>query len=773
MPVYESIDALCGWLLRNRSGELVTAYANTLTALTNDRDPDVRAALLRNPSVPSVALTRFEADPFTAVRSAVGANPSTPGHVLARLGREQVRAVREAVATNAAAPPSSLDALAKDADPAVRSLCAANPSLDPQLLAHLAKDPVKRVRAAVAKNSRTPRDVLMVLAQTERELVVLEALATNTACSAEILLDLASSRSYAGESLPVRREIAANPSAPAQLIKSWSQRRDYSIRASLAKNPTCPTEVLTLLARDGDYAVRAAAALNPGTPPAVLQELATDSEQFVREQVARNPKSPRDVLDFLSLQNDVAIDAALITNPRINPELAVDLGLKVAEASWDTPSRVDVARSNLELRRVREVMALDSDPWVRATVAANAATPSDLVEMLAQDENNDVRSAAASNQKAVSDWLATYGETSIRRQTPEHRVALQVNEDDSRRSEIRIRMEGSDPLMWLSPSGRWLCIRTITGGAGRLTLVDAHALKAVATFELSDSYYDEYPIDVKWSPNEGLMSVVECNWEGIATEDDVPVLVVSMSTTSVAMSMSVPLADSMHYGISTALGSRFDRTGDRLAIDFATPSLGDRSDSPFGLAVLDINRQQVVHRFEWAPPGTQAVFNSDMTRYYLVVDPSYMTGLNSPDCQLWITYVDDSTYTPIDLDIESVGGQIWLSSDEKVLFVPDSDSEYVIEIDLNHQEVKGRHLRSEVELPVREQWSSATREPGHECVTSRNGQWLYEYDDVAGALTVRSVLAPSTQADASVSPNASGIQGGEKRIALEMPRGRE
>lgn len=79
----------------------------------------------------------------------------------------------------------------------------------------------------------------------------------------------------------MRRAVAANPHAPANLLASLAEDNDGLVRQAVAFNGASPTSVLVDLAgRSIDLALLVA--LNPDTPDEVLDLLANDSEPLVR-----------------------------------------------------------------------------------------------------------------------------------------------------------------------------------------------------------------------------------------------------------------------------------------------------------------------------------------------------------------------------------------------------------------------------------------------------------------------------------------------------------
>jgi hypothetical protein len=76
--------------------------------------------------------------------------------------------------------------------------------------------------------------------------------------------------------------IAANPSAPADLLDELSRSDDYGVRSSLVGNPSISEAVARRPARDPHSSIRVRLTYNPATPMEVLTLLAGDSDGDVR-----------------------------------------------------------------------------------------------------------------------------------------------------------------------------------------------------------------------------------------------------------------------------------------------------------------------------------------------------------------------------------------------------------------------------------------------------------------------------------------------------------
>ena len=191
---------------------------------------------------------------------------------------------RRALARRTDLTAEMLDTLRRDLDDRVRVNLASNTSVPSELLTALADDPHPSVRGAVAANPRTTVDDLTRLAYFE--VSPKGALAENDRTPSAVLVDLAR-----GGTQAVRETVAGRSDLPAELARTLTTDSP-TVRRSVASNPAAPADVLENLAKDEKYAVRAGVAGNPSTPTHVLTELSLDGEEMVRDAVMRNPASP-------------------------------------------------------------------------------------------------------------------------------------------------------------------------------------------------------------------------------------------------------------------------------------------------------------------------------------------------------------------------------------------------------------------------------------------------------------------------------------------------
>ena len=171
-----------------------------LTALSRDKDKDIRNLVAKNPNMPPEGLAVLSKDVDTYVRYAATANPNMPPEVLTALSKDVDAYVRRVVAANPNTPPEVFAALSKDADSYVRKVVAANPKTPPEVLAALSRDEVY-VRAVVAANPNTPPEVLAVLSRDKY----------------------------------VRVWVAANPKTPPEVLTALSRDEDKNVRDAAVK----------------------------------------------------------------------------------------------------------------------------------------------------------------------------------------------------------------------------------------------------------------------------------------------------------------------------------------------------------------------------------------------------------------------------------------------------------------------------------------------------------------------------------------------------------
>jgi hypothetical protein len=193
---------------------------------------------------------------------------------------------------------------------------------------------------------------------------------------------------------------ATPPDALAPLAKDV----DVKIRLAVARHPACPGEALAILAKDGGMKIRTAVAQNPACPGKILALLAKNGDVEIRLAVAQNPACPGEALALLAKDEDMEIRTAVARNPACPRET-------LALLAKDKDSKEN-DKDDIHFAGMYEALVLLGKPKsrVRRAVAGNTATPSDILALLAEDENFLVREKVAVNTATSRDILAVLAE---------------------------------------------------------------------------------------------------------------------------------------------------------------------------------------------------------------------------------------------------------------------------------------------------------------------------------------------------------------------------
>ena len=163
------------------------------------------------------------------------------------------------------------------------------------------------------------------------------------------------------------------------------------------------SEMSSFFAKDEDKEVRAAVARNHGTSAEVLTLLSRDEDERVRQNVALNPSAPPDVLSrFVS---DKSSSIRLITAAAKNPNIPIEI-LNLLARNEDKEVRAAVAQSRGAPAEILTRLVNDEDEVVRSSVLSNPNTPIELLNLFASDPNRAARLNVAYNFNTPAKTLA-------------------------------------------------------------------------------------------------------------------------------------------------------------------------------------------------------------------------------------------------------------------------------------------------------------------------------------------------------------------------------
>jgi hypothetical protein len=129
--------------------------SDTVELLWKSVTPDIRTALLQNPSIGASNASKFALSKNHAYRFAVAHNPVTPKEDLAVLAGDESTSTRAAVAANPNTPVNVLKQLSRDEAVAIRAAAASNAAVGNDVLQALTKDSDNFVRRVARKTLKS------------------------------------------------------------------------------------------------------------------------------------------------------------------------------------------------------------------------------------------------------------------------------------------------------------------------------------------------------------------------------------------------------------------------------------------------------------------------------------------------------------------------------------------------------------------------------------------------------------------------------------------
>lgn len=408
--------------------------ADALRMLAASRDHDIRAAVASNPATPADTVAKLARDRKFLVRSAVtrradlapelvremiGNDPSP--YIRADLLRrnslpeeEAAKAIRDLARMLHAdeidhftdlldriepgdLAPSDTDApalryLAESRGPMIRSdferieqegdfecraAIAVHPDCPADILARMAAGDDKRLWQLVATNPSTPAESLARLAEAGDNRTLLEAL-DNPSLPREALIELLRS-----EDSWFADMAAAHPNLIFDEAFVCLRDAGRPIPRGLLSRPDCPPGFISELTRSTNPAERLLVAEHDSTPPELLTALAADPDPEIRKAVAENRETPAETLAAMLHDTDSDVVMGAATSGRLDPSLVA--GICEGSGSVLTTSQcVELLPKGTPISAGRiRALASDAKSWELATIAKSAATPPDLLELLA------------------------------------------------------------------------------------------------------------------------------------------------------------------------------------------------------------------------------------------------------------------------------------------------------------------------------------------------------------------------------------------------------
>ncbi|MHC5765107.1 MAG: variant leucine-rich repeat-containing protein [Nostoc sp.] len=374
--------------LSNKLQEQVVTYLVRILALINS---EVKMKLTANPNTPVTILTRLGLEENLVNQR----NPNTPGIVLAQavksMSSKNLADFIKHPVKGSQMPAETLSQLASHTDSSVRYRVASHPNTPATVLRQLARDSYVATVRAVASNANTFPETLEVLASHPDFTTRLEVV-RNPNTPPRALAQIVLSTQNSGNT----------PNQTVDMLKSAFPGDHNDVLRSIAGNPRTPREVLEILAR------REFIGATPD-PRSIIPPTTDDS---IVRSLAYNPSLTPQLLGILVQDPCVEVRVCLVRHPNLTEALWLQLAEDTEISVREVAATINAPVSVLEL------LAQDEQVEVRIKVATNPNTPISVLQLLAGDENSSVRTAAASNSnlpETILTQLANDEKVEVRR----------------------------------------------------------------------------------------------------------------------------------------------------------------------------------------------------------------------------------------------------------------------------------------------------------------------------------------------------------------------
>ena len=246
----------------------------------------------------------------------------------------------------------------------------------------------------IAQHQHTPANVLASIVQFDSSLENLKAVSQNPAVSEQVLKCLVGHQPNTELYKVFDKNVATNPSAPADVLTLIYMRGDAFSRAAVIAHTNCSQSLLEQTVNDNELLVQRQLA-RKCSQVVVLARMAMSKDTAVRCGVATNRHSPRALIGHLLSDTACAVRRAIA----IRSDLSA-ASIKCLKNDADHWVRSWLARNPIVSRNDLKKLSADPCYEVRRAVARNPRCPIALLEVLAKDENAWVRSAVAYQQNA-------------------------------------------------------------------------------------------------------------------------------------------------------------------------------------------------------------------------------------------------------------------------------------------------------------------------------------------------------------------------------------
>lgn len=367
-----------------------TELIELLKKLAKDKNVKVKAAVATNLLTPSATLTSLSKNKNVRVKGAAASNPNLPTKEISKLITSKDTLILKAVASNIECTSEDLVKLLSTGNLDIDYTVIRNPNIPESyfqtIINNTDKDNV--LLAALAANSATPSSSLLQLAEMDNYIYLPIVLSNAGAPLNSIIPQLVDP--FKAEDTVAGVSLLMNPAVGVEQKNQLTDYIGYEVMNSMASDPMSPAEILRKLANLKNAKIRKSVAANISSPVDLLRDLSEDINKEVRINVATNPSNSLGVLKKLAQDENKEVRMAVTLNNITTNEMMLDMYDEVA----DLLVYKGVMRDYMPDDIVRKLI---DDPRVdvRFGLALFSDASPKVLSLLSDDEDDKVREAVA------------------------------------------------------------------------------------------------------------------------------------------------------------------------------------------------------------------------------------------------------------------------------------------------------------------------------------------------------------------------------------------
>ena len=284
----------------NTPPEVMTLCAQELRDVDEDKYYEIIRAFntIQHPNLPEKDLDEIlsgKYGAFTKTKRKLARDRNTSPEILEKLYNSDKEEMMPIIAENPNTPPELLASMFTGQDPMLpfepswNVKMVRNPNMPTRILDEVALYPAHRNEYDKdGKYSKNYKDFMRA------------QVAGNPNASPKALAELAKDRD-------LRIKVAANPSAPKELIEAFSKENDYDVRRAVAQNPSASTEALERVAASPSRAIALSILDNPSASPEALRRVIPEMNATNFDLLATHPNAtPAMLNDLIQNGKDIA-----------------------------------------------------------------------------------------------------------------------------------------------------------------------------------------------------------------------------------------------------------------------------------------------------------------------------------------------------------------------------------------------------------------------------------------------------------------------------------